>query len=75
MSLGLTQPLKNRVPGSISGGKMRQASKPDNVPAICERLSRKCGILDVSPSTACYRESFNFLRKVPFILLYGIGVF
>jgi hypothetical protein len=51
MILGSTQPLAERstrkLPGGRWGGKGRLAHKPDNLIAICNPLSRKCGILDM----------------------------
>jgi hypothetical protein len=48
MALGSTQPLTEMSTRDLPGGKDRPALKADNLTVICERLSRKCGSLDVS---------------------------
>jgi hypothetical protein len=53
MVLGSTQPLTEMSTRNLPGGKEQPARKADN------RLSRKCGSLDVSQP--CYRGSFTFL--------------
>jgi hypothetical protein len=48
MAVGSTQLLTEMITRNLPGGKGRPARKADNLTAICERLSRKCGSLDVS---------------------------
>jgi hypothetical protein len=48
MALGSTQPLLEMSTRNVPLSKGRPARKADNLPAICERLSRKCGSTDVS---------------------------
>jgi hypothetical protein len=48
MVLGSTQPLTEMNTRNLNGGKGRPARKADNLTAICESMSRKCGSLDVS---------------------------
>jgi hypothetical protein len=48
MALGSAQPLTEMSTRNLPGGKGRPARKANNLTAICERLSRKCGSLDVS---------------------------
>jgi hypothetical protein len=38
MALGFAQPLREKVPEYISGGKARSASKDDNLTAIYEQI-------------------------------------
>jgi hypothetical protein len=47
-ALWLTQRLTEMSTRNLPGDKTRPARKEDNVIAIWGRLSRKCGILDVS---------------------------
>jgi hypothetical protein len=47
MVLGLTQPLAEMSTRNLPGSKGRLAREADFT-AICSRLSRKCGSLDVS---------------------------
>jgi hypothetical protein len=48
MALRSTQPLKEMSTRNLPGGKGQPARGADNLTAICERLSRKCGSLNVS---------------------------
>jgi hypothetical protein len=48
MALGSTQPLTEMSTRNIPGGNGRPAGKADNLTAISEPMSGKCGILDVS---------------------------
>jgi hypothetical protein len=47
-NLWLTQSLTEMSIRNVSGGKAWQAHKADNLTAICQQMSRKCGILNVS---------------------------
>jgi hypothetical protein len=47
MAFGSTQPLAEMSTRNLAGGKGRPARKADNLTAICEPLSRKCGRLNV----------------------------
>jgi hypothetical protein len=48
MALGSTQPLTEMSPRNLPGSKGRPAREADNLIAICDRLSRKCGSLNLS---------------------------
>jgi hypothetical protein len=48
MVLGSTQPVTEMSTRNHPGGKGWLALKADNLTAICSRLSRKCGSLDIS---------------------------
>jgi hypothetical protein len=70
MALGSTQSLTEMSTRNLPGGKVWPVLKADNLTAICEPLSRKCGSPDVSqpyglitgialPFTL-YKDGFNF---------------
>jgi hypothetical protein len=48
MALGSIQPVTELSTMHLPAGEGRPEHKADNITAICERLSRKCGSLDVS---------------------------
>jgi hypothetical protein len=48
MALGSIQPLTEMSTRNLPGGKGWPVRKADNLTAICELLSGKCGNLDVS---------------------------
>jgi hypothetical protein len=48
MAPGSTQPLTEMSTRNLPGDKGRLARKVDNLTAICEPFSRKCGNFDVS---------------------------
>jgi hypothetical protein len=48
MALGSTQPVTEMSTGNLPGDKELPARTVVILTAICERLSRKCGCLDVS---------------------------
>jgi hypothetical protein len=48
MALGLTQPLTEMSTTNLPTVKERMVSKADNLTAICDQMSRKCGNLEVS---------------------------
>jgi hypothetical protein len=64
MSLGLTQPLTERIPGIFLGSEARPAPNADNLTATCEpifyKMSYRRHITTLWACTACYRVSFTF---------------
>jgi hypothetical protein len=48
MALGSTDPLREMSTRNLPGGKGRPAREADNLTAICESVSIKCGSLDIS---------------------------
>jgi hypothetical protein len=51
MDLGSTQPPTEMSTRNLPVGKGRPMREADNLTAICGRLSRKCGSLDISKSS------------------------
>jgi hypothetical protein len=52
MAMGSTQPLTEMSTSNISWSKEWQACMANNITAICDRVSRECGSLDVSQPCA-----------------------
>jgi hypothetical protein len=50
MAMGLTQPLTEIRTRNLPGGKGRPAREADNLTPSVNRLSGKCGSLDISQS-------------------------
>jgi hypothetical protein len=50
MALGFTQPRTEMGMSILSGGKAWPVRKANNLTAICEQVSRKYDILDISQS-------------------------
>jgi hypothetical protein len=65
VALGSTQPLTEMSTRNLPAGKGLLARKADNLTAICELIvykrweSRR--LITLWASTACYRDSFNFI--------------
>jgi hypothetical protein len=63
MALGFTKPLTEMSTRNLSGGKARQASKIDNLTAICRlivyKMSKPVSLTTLWGSTVCYRESYS----------------
>jgi hypothetical protein len=62
---------------NLPGGKEQQAREADNLTAIREPISRKCGILDshnLMAFMACYRDSFTFYKEVKCVLILKYAV-
>jgi hypothetical protein len=55
---------------NLHGGKGRPGLKADNLTAICERFSRKCGSIDVSENYG-HPQS---LEEIYFFTFYGVMV-
>jgi hypothetical protein len=69
MVMGSTQPLTEMSTRNLPGGKGRPERKSDSLTAIFERLSRKCGILDVSqPYGPALHATGTALPFLPFYL-------
>jgi hypothetical protein len=66
MTLGSTQPLTEMSTRNLPGGKGRPAPMADNLTAICEPTVQEMWeprrLTTLLASTACYRDSFIFLR-------------
>jgi hypothetical protein len=66
MALGSTQPLTEMNTRNLPGGKGRPARVANNLTAICEPIVYKMWeprrLTTLWASTACYRDSFTFLR-------------
>jgi hypothetical protein len=68
MALGSTQPLTEMSTRNLPGDKGGPVRKADNLNAICEPISTKCGSLDVS-------QPYRPLRPVTGIASYFLFPF
>jgi hypothetical protein len=71
MALGSTQPLTEMSTRNLHGGRGRPERKADNLTAICEPIVWKMWkprhLTTLWVSTACYRDSFTFMRRAVFV--------